>query len=59
MFEVTKYESSYIFVRWRQTGETYRFLVGYDGTLATDEIGSVQGDARRMAMAYLAQCARP
>jgi hypothetical protein len=59
MFEVTKYEHPDIFVRSRRTGETYWFIVGDDGTVTHDEAGFDQGDAHRMAIAYLAQIARP
>jgi hypothetical protein len=57
MFEVTRYEPPHVFVTKRQTGETYKVLVGIDG--AVDD-GSLfdQGDARRAAINYLAQRAR-
>ncbi len=55
MFEVTQYEPPYIFVRSRQTGETYRFLVGNDGALVNEGTRFDQGDARRTAIAYLFQ----
>ena len=55
MFEVTKYEPPQIFVTSRRTGETYAFLVGVDGALAHAEARFDQGDARRTAIAYLAQ----
>jgi hypothetical protein len=57
MFEVTRYEPPLVFVTKRQTGETYRFLVGIDGAL-NDETIFEQRDARRAATAYLAQRAR-
>ena len=56
MFEV-RYEPPQIFVTKRQTGETYKFLVGIDGAV-NDEIRLDQGDARRAAITYLAQRAR-
>jgi hypothetical protein len=56
MFEV-RYEPPQIFVTKRQTGETYKFLVGNDGAV-NDEIRLDQGDARRAAITYLAQRAR-
>lgn len=55
MFEVTRYEPPYIFVRSRGTGETYRFLVANDGTLANERERFDQGNARRTAIAYLFQ----
>ena len=56
MFEV-RYEPPQIFVTKRQTGETYKFLVGNDGAV-NDEIRLDQGDARRAAITYLAHRAR-
>jgi hypothetical protein len=56
MFEV-RYEPPQIFVTKRQTGETYKFLVGNDGAV-NDEIRLDQGDARRAAITYLAQRVR-
>jgi hypothetical protein len=56
MFE-GRYEPPQIFVTKRQTGETYKFLVGIDGAV-NDEIRLDQGDARRAAITYLAQRAR-
>ena len=38
----------------RQTGETYKFLVSIDGAV-NDETLFDEGDARRAAIAYLAQ----
>ena len=57
MFEVTRYEPPHVFVTKRQTGETYKFLVGSDGAV-NDERLPDQGDARRAAIIYLAQRAR-
>jgi hypothetical protein len=57
MFEVTRYEPPHVFVTKRQTGETYKLLVGNDGAL-NDETLFDQGDARRAAINYLAQRAR-
>lgn len=59
MFEVTRYEPPYIFVMSRRTGETYRFLVGDDGTLEHKGARFDLGDARRTAIAYLARISRP
>ena len=56
MFEV-RYEPPQIFVTKRQTGETYKFLIGIDGAV-NDETLFDQGDARRAAIAYLAQRVR-
>jgi hypothetical protein len=55
MFEVTQYEPPYIFVRSRQTAETYRFLVGTDGGLVHEGTRFDQGDPRRTAIEYLFQ----
>ncbi len=57
MFEVTRYEPPHVFVTKRQTGETYKLLVGIDGAV-NDEALFNQGDARRAAIIYLAQRAR-
>jgi hypothetical protein len=57
MFEVTRYVPPLVFVTKRQTGETYKFLVGIDGAV-NDEALFDQGDARRAAINYLAQRAR-
>ena len=57
MFEVTRYEPPLVFVTKRQTGETYKFLIGTDGAV-NDEALFDQGDARRAAINYLAQRAR-
>ena len=57
MFEVTRYAPPLVFVTKRQTGETYKFLVGIDGAV-NDEIRLDQGDARRAAITYLAHRAR-
>jgi hypothetical protein len=57
MFEVTRYEPPHVFVTKRQTGETYKLLVGNDGAV-NDETLFDQGDARRAAINYLAQRAR-
>lgn len=59
MFEVTSYKHPYIFVRYRGTAETYRFLVGDDGTLEHEGARFNLGDARRTAIAYLARISRP
>lgn len=52
MFEVTKYEFPQIFVTYRRTGETYKFVVQGNGSL--DEGADAKGDARQAALAYLA-----
>jgi hypothetical protein len=57
MFEVTGYEPPHVFVTKRQTGETYKFLVGIDGVVNEETLFD-QGDARRAAIIYLAQRAR-
>jgi hypothetical protein len=57
MFEVTRYEPPHVFVTKRQTGETYRFLIGIDGAVNVETLFD-QGDARRAAIIYLAQRAR-
>jgi hypothetical protein len=57
MFEVTQYEPPRIFVTNRQNGETYIFLVGVDGAITHGGL-RFDGDARRTAIAYLAQRAR-
>ena len=53
MFEVVRYVHPQIFVTSRRTGETYRFHVEEDGTLAHDGTRFDQGEARRVAIAYL------
>jgi hypothetical protein len=58
MFEVSQYEHPYIFVTTRRTGETYRFLVGDDGAVRHDQERFDEINARRAAIAYLAQRAR-
>jgi len=55
MFEVTEYEPPQIFVTNRRTGETYMFVVGIDGAVTEDGARFDQGNARRTAIAYLAQ----
>jgi hypothetical protein len=54
-FRVVRHEHPNIFVVNRQTYETYRFTVGDDGALAHDGPPSDLGEARRTAMAFLAQ----
>ena len=58
MFEVTKYEPPRIYVTCRQTGETYMFFVGADGSLTHEGARFDQGNARRAAVAFLAQKVR-
>jgi len=57
MFEVTRYEPPHVFVTKRQTGETYKFVVGIDGAV-NDETLFDKGDARWAAITYLGQRAR-
>jgi hypothetical protein len=54
-FEVVCHEHPDIFVVNRQTYETYRFTVGEDGALAHAEPRSDLGEARRIAIAFLAR----
>jgi hypothetical protein len=54
-FQVVRHEHPNIFVVNRQTYETYRFTVGADGALANDGLRSDLGEARRTAVAFLAQ----
>jgi hypothetical protein len=58
MFEVMKYEHPHIFVRSRRTAETYKLLIGNDGVVGHDGERCDLGDARRTAIAFLAQRAR-
>jgi hypothetical protein len=53
MFEVVGLENRCIFVRCRQTGETYRFEFGGDATLTPCDARSDQGNARLVAIEYL------
>lgn len=59
MFEIARYEHPEIFVTSRRTGETYRFLVREDGTLAHDGTSFDQSEARRVAISHLARIWRP
>jgi hypothetical protein len=54
-FEVVRYESPHIFVIDRQTFETYRFAVDADDMLVHDGLRRELGEARRTALAFLAQ----
>jgi hypothetical protein len=54
-FQVVRHAHPDIFVVNRQTYETYRFTVGDDGALAHDGPPSELGEARRTALAFLAQ----
>src|SRR5262249_23588514 len=56
-FEVVRHEHPNILVMNRQTYETYRFVVGDDGSLAQDGPRSDLYEARRPAVAFLARCA--
>jgi hypothetical protein len=58
MFEVVGLENGCIFVRCRRTGETYHFEFGDDGALTHREARTDQGEARRVAIAYLYQLRR-
>jgi hypothetical protein len=58
MFEVARYEHPEIFVISRRTAETYRFLVGDDGTLAHGAMSFEQNEAWKTAIAYLARISR-
>jgi hypothetical protein len=53
MFEVVRYAHPEIFVTCRRTGDTYKFQIREDGTLAHDGTSFDQGEARRIAIAYL------
>jgi hypothetical protein len=55
MFQVVRYEHPEIFVTSRRTGETYKFRVRDDGTLAHAETSFEQGEARSVAVSYLVQ----
>ncbi len=54
-FQVVRHEHPKIFVANRQTYETYRFTVGDDGALVYDGPLTDLGEARRTALAFLAQ----
>ena len=54
-FRVVRHEHPNIFVVNRQTYETYRFTVGDDVMLSFDGAPSDLGEARRTAIAFLAQ----
>jgi hypothetical protein len=54
-FHVVRHEHSTIFVVNRQTYETYRFTIGDDVALARVGPPSDLGEARRTAIAFLAQ----
>lgn len=56
-FEVVRHEHPNILVMNWQTYETYRFVVGDDGSLAQDGPRSDLYEARRTAVAFLARCA--
>jgi len=53
-FEVTRFEPPTILVRCRRTGETYLFSIGDNGVVTHDEARCEQGEARRIAIDYLA-----
>jgi hypothetical protein len=54
-FHVVRHEHSTIFVVNRQTHETYRFTIGDDVALARVSPPSDLAEARRTAIAFLAQ----
>ena len=54
MLEVTRYDHPLLFVTRRQTGESYRFLVGQNGALAND-VNFDCAEARSAALKYLSQ----
>jgi hypothetical protein len=54
-FHVVRHEHPTIFVVNRQTYETYRFTIGDDGALARVGPPSDLAEARRTAIAFLAQ----
>jgi hypothetical protein len=55
MVQVVRYEHPEIFVTSQRTGETYKFRVRDDGTLAHAETSFEQGEARRAEISYLVQ----
>ena len=54
-FQVVRHEHPNIFVVNRQTYETYRFTVGDNVMLSFDRAPSDLSEARRTAIAFLAQ----
>jgi hypothetical protein len=54
MLEVTRYDHPLLFVTRRQTGESYRFLVGQNGALASDANFDC-AEARSAALKYLSR----
>ena len=54
-FRVVRHEHPNIFVVNRQTYETYRFTVGDNVMASFDEVPSDLSEARRTAIAFLAQ----
>jgi hypothetical protein len=58
MFEVVRYEQPNIFVTSRRTGETYKFPVREDGTLAYTGTSVDQREAWQAAVADLARISR-
>lgn len=59
MFEVARYEHPKIFVTSRRTGETYRFLVRDDRTVAYGGTTLEHREAWQAAVAHLARIWRP
>jgi Uncharacterised protein family (UPF0164) len=58
MLEVTRYEHPLLLVTRRQTGESYRFLVGQNGALASDASFFECNEARSAALKFLSQRAQ-
>ena len=54
MLQVTRYEHPLILVTRRQTGESYRFIIGPNGALIGDADFEC-AEARSVALQYLAQ----
>lgn len=54
MLQVTRYEHPLILVTRRQTGESYRFVIGPNGALIGDA-GFECAEARSAALKYLAK----
>jgi hypothetical protein len=54
MLEVTRYEHPLLLVTRRQTGESYRFIVGQNGAVAGD-VNFDCAEARSAAQKFLSQ----
>jgi hypothetical protein len=57
MLEVTRYEHPLLLVTRRQTGESYRFVIGQNGALASDANFDC-AEARSTALKFLSQRAQ-